>query len=250
MFYVYAHYRADDPAGLPFYIGKGKAERDIANKRNPIWKNIANKHGFIIKRLAENLTESEAWELEKSLIKKYGKISENTGCLSNIADGGEGASGVIHSDETKAKWSDAKKGKTWEEIFGAEKAAEIRQRRKLVGRKHSEETKKKLSEAKKGNKNPMYGKSPSPEHSRKLSEARKGKPSPIKGKRYSDEARQNYKQAAILRSKDLQWRNNISNALTGISRSEETKRKMSAAAKLREAKKRELNNQKRKNSNE
>ena len=70
---------------------------------------------------------------------------------SNIADGGEGASGTTHTDETKAKWSIAKKGKTWEEIYGPEQAQKMREQRKITGRKpHSEETKKKISDALKG----------------------------------------------------------------------------------------------------
>lgn len=238
MFYVYAHYRATDPDGNPFYIGKGKSNRDISHKRNPHWKNIVAKHGFISKKIKENLTEDEAWNLEKDLIQKYGKLSDGTGCLCNLADGGEGASGTIHSDETKKKWSIAKKGKTWEEIYGVEGAQQIREKRKKTGRKpHSEETKKKLSLSKIGEKNPMYGKSPTAEHSKKLSEAKIGKPSNSKGKKYSEETRQNFKKAAILRASNLDWRNKISKSLTGIVRSEETKKKMSDAAKIREAKK-------------
>lgn len=243
MFYVYAHFKADNPTGDPFYIGKGKSSRDVSHKRTPHWKNIVAKHGFISKRIAEGLTEQEAWDLEKTLIKQYGKLSEGTGCLCNIADGGEGASGTVHSAETKVKWSNAKKGKTWEEIYGVDQAKKIREKRKITGRKpQSVEARRKISESKKGEKNPLYGKTFSPEHSRKLSEAKIGKPSPTKGKKYSEESRQNYKKAAILRAADDTINKKISNSLKGIKRSEETKRKMSEAAKLREAKKK-LSNQ-------
>lgn len=238
MFYVYAHYKADSPNSDPFYIGKGKSLRDLSHKRNLFWKNIVAKHGFVSKRIAENLTEQEAWELEKTFIKQYGKLTEGTGCLCNIADGGEGASGTIHSTETKAKWSVAKKGKTWEEIYGVEQAQRIREKRKITGRKpHSEETKTKMSIAKQGVNNPMYGKSPSEEHSRNLSMAKIGKPSNSKGKKHSEKARQNHKKAAIIKAANPVIREKISNSLKGIKRSEETKRKMSEAAKLREAKK-------------
>jgi hypothetical protein len=238
MFYVYAHYRSTDPHGNPFYIGKGKANRDTSHKRNPYWKNIVAKHGFVSKKIKENLTEDEAWGLEKSLIQQYGKLSDGTGCLCNLADGGEGASGTIHSEETKKKWSIVKKGKTWEEIYGIEGAKKIREKRKKTGRKsHSAETKKKLSLSKIGDKNPMYGKSPTPEHSKKLSESKIGKPSNSKGKKYSETTRQKFKQAAILRALDPEIRNKISKSLTGIVRSEETKKRMSEAAKKREAEK-------------
>ena len=238
MFYVYAHYKSDSPDSDPFYIGKGKSSRDSYHKRNPYWKNIVAKHGFVSKRIAENLTEQEAWELEKTLIKQYGKLTEGTGCLCNIADGGEGASGTIHSAETKAKWSVAKKGKTWEEIYGVEQAQRIREKRKITGRKpQTDEVRRKISESKKGKKNPMYGKSPSPEHSRKLSEAKIGKPSNSKGKKFSEIARQNMSKAAIIREADPVKKEKISKKLKGRTFTDETRMRMSEAAKLREAKK-------------
>jgi uncharacterized membrane protein len=243
MYYVYAHYKADDPNGLPFYIGKGKGKREYSNKRNRFWRNIVSKHGFISKKIADNLSEQAAWDLEILLISQFGKLCDHTGCLSNFSDGGEGAAGTKHTDQTKAKWSAAKKGKTWEEIYGLEQAQVIREKRKLTGRKpHSEETKKKLSEAKKGSNNPMFGKKLAPEHRRKLSESKLGNTN-TKGKKYSDKARQNYKKAAKLREADPGKRLNASKKLTGIKRSEETRRRMSVAARLREAKKKLLTNE-------
>lgn len=241
MFFVYAHYRADRPDSDPFYIGKGKNTRDLSKKRNRLWTNIANKHGFVVKKLKENLTEQEAWNLEISLIAQYGKLIDDTGCLANITNGGEGASGTIHTDETKAKWSSAKKGKTWEEIYGVEQAAAIREKRKARKRIHSDETRRKMSESKQGEKNPMHGKTITGEHSQKLSQAKIGKPSNSKGKIYNQETRQHYKEAAIIRAADQKINEKISNSLKGIKRSEETKRKMSEAAKLREAKKKSSN---------
>jgi group I intron endonuclease len=44
-----------------------------------------------------------------------------------------------------------------------------------LGKKHTEETKTKMSEAKKGEKHPMYGKTFSEEYKKKLSESHKGK---------------------------------------------------------------------------
>ena len=63
----------------PYYIGKGKNKRDASKYRNRFWKNIVKKHGFIVKRVRENLTEQEAWDLETELIKKYAKISKGSG---------------------------------------------------------------------------------------------------------------------------------------------------------------------------
>jgi hypothetical protein len=243
MFYVYAHYKADDPNGNPFYIGKGKGCRELSQTRNLFWQNIVKKHGFISKRLYENLTEQEAWAIEINLINQFGKLTEGVGCLCNLTDGGEGASGVTHTVTTKEKWSRAKKGKTWEEIYGPEKAEEIRAKRKLTTRVQSEETRKKISEANKGEKNPRYGKPLGSEHRAKISAARIGKPSNSKGKKYSEETIQNYKKAAIIRAANPSINEKISNSLTGIKRSEETKKKMAEAARLREAKKRLSSNQ-------
>ena len=235
MYYVYAHYKADDPNGLPFYIGKGKNQRDLSQTRNQFWKNISTKHGFVSKRLHENLTEQEAWDIETALIEQYGKLSEGTGCLCNLSNGGEGASGVVHSVETKQKWSNAKKGKTWEEIYGIEQANKMREDRKKIKRVHSVETREKMSASKKGENNPMFAKTFSDEHKEKLSEARIGKPSPTKGIKHSDKARQNYAKAAKIRVARADIYKKVSSKLTGITRSEETKKKMSSAAKAREA---------------
>jgi len=92
MFYVYLHIRNDD--GSPFYVGKGYGnrykQRDRVNKH---WKNIVNKYGFDIILLEQDLSEPEAFELEKYWIKRIGRISDKTGSLVNITNGGDGASG-------------------------------------------------------------------------------------------------------------------------------------------------------------
>lgn len=77
----------------------------------------------------ENLTLKEALDLEKTLIKKYGKICDNSGILSNISDGGEGVilttSEIIHRKskkirEIKRKQAEErknKKNKEWENLI-------------------------------------------------------------------------------------------------------------------------------------
>ena len=67
--------------------------------------------------------------------------------------------GKHHSEQSRKKMSDARKGKSM-----------------------SEEHYNKLSKAFKGEKNPFYGKHHSEEQCKKWSEIRKGRPSPIKGK--------------------------------------------------------------------
>jgi hypothetical protein len=86
---VYVHLRADDH--LPFYIGVGTRRRafDFCS-RNKFWKNVKNKHGVVVQIIAENLTRAEAFELEKKLISEYRRQYHT---MTNICDGGEGATG-------------------------------------------------------------------------------------------------------------------------------------------------------------
>jgi RNA polymerase-binding transcription factor DksA len=85
MYYVYKHIRLKDNS--IFYIGKGKGERLYsADKRNNYWKRIVDKDGgFRAELITDNLSENEAFDLEKSIISKIGL--EN---LSNITEGGTG----------------------------------------------------------------------------------------------------------------------------------------------------------------
>lgn len=64
------------------------------------------------------------------------------------------------SDEDKKYQSELKKGKTWEELYGVEKALEMREH---------------LSEATSGENNGMFGKKQSEEARKKISEKRRGK---------------------------------------------------------------------------
>lgn len=96
-FFVYLHRRATD--NRIFYVGKGCRYRHKSKwNRSQHWHNIVNKHGYIIEIAQSGLTEKEAFTLEIELIAKY----KNLG-LCNRTIGGEGSSGVIVSEETKAK---------------------------------------------------------------------------------------------------------------------------------------------------
>lgn len=85
-FYVYAYIRNKDSdtakAGTPYYIGKGKANRAYRKHRNNSTPLDIN----YIKIVSENLTEQDAFELEKQLIKQYGRKDNNSGILMNRTD--------------------------------------------------------------------------------------------------------------------------------------------------------------------
>ena len=147
-FYVYAHVRLDN--NMCFYVGKGKGKRKDKKTRGLLHDNISNKYGHKVVIIANNLTEKEAFKLERKTIKYYVCTlgygiyikgyyvnTENKKFLTNCTWGGEGASGYKHSEESKRKNSESHKGK-----------------------KQSEETKIKKSEAMKGENNPMFGKNP------------------------------------------------------------------------------------------
>lgn len=131
MFYVYLHVRED--TGVPFYVGKGYGNRCMQRDRsNVYWKNIVNKHGFDVVFLEENLSEQDAFELEKYWINRIGRMCDNQGPLVNITTGGDGCAG--------RSWNGIRTGKS----------------NPMYGHKQTKETKKKISETKKGKPRPLH----------------------------------------------------------------------------------------------
>src|ERR1035437_11030108 len=81
--YVYCHKRLDK--NEIFYIGKGINKKEThlfyrayeISRRNNIWKSIVNKTKWEYQILFKNLSQDEAFLIEKNLIAKYGKIYNN-----------------------------------------------------------------------------------------------------------------------------------------------------------------------------
>ena len=199
-FYVYEHIRLDN--NTCFYVGQGKGNRAYELDRNDFHDNISNSYGHAVVIVKDNLTEEEAFELEKDTIEYYVftlgygidiegyKNRENDEFLTNLTFGGEGSSGFKHSEEAKQKMSESRKGT-----------------------KHSEEVKRKMSEARKGIK---Y----SEEAKRKMSEAKRGI-------QLSEEHKKKISESCKGRQLSEETKRKMSKSKKGRKCSEETKRKLS-----------------------
>ncbi len=158
-YYVYIHRRND--TNDVFYVGKGNGRRANSKHRRSDWWNsiVAKAGGFTVEFAEKEMSEESAFDLEIELIKFY---RENGYTLCNHTDGGEGPSGMVHTEEAKAKIALAHKGNKYN-----------------VGRKHSDEIREKLSKSKKGrNKGQTHnrGRKHSDESKKNMSIAQKNSP--------------------------------------------------------------------------
>jgi hypothetical protein len=148
--YVYAHKRLDKDE--IFYIGIGKkknyerAYEFNSQKRNNIWNKIFKKTDIEVLILHEGFDKITASEKEKELIKFYGRIDLNEGCLSNMTDGGDGILNCKRSDITKYKLSQQKIGDK-NPMYGKKQSNETKEKRRqsLIGKKRNSDTKAKQS---------------------------------------------------------------------------------------------------------
>ena len=179
----------------PFYVGKGIGNR--INVHDRIYDTKTHKRAKIQKikklglevikiKLFEDLTESSAFDLEKSTISIIGRRDKVEGPLLNLTDGGEGSSGKIYTDDelekksnkTKEWWyllkedrekykshcnhisqqvSIAQKGISYDERHG-DKADEMRAKRSEWAKENFDKTGLAQMDFN-GQNNPMFGKS-------------------------------------------------------------------------------------------
>lgn len=161
MYYVYQ--LVDPRTDQPFYVGKGSGSRAkthlraIPNTRNPYKENkIADIRSAglepKIEFVAENIVDEElAYTIEAELIKRHGRKGyEADGILTNSC---------IDNRPPNHR------GKTYEDIYGPERAKEQRAMRSRLQKErggygpesHKESTKQQISQALSGNRNPRFG---------------------------------------------------------------------------------------------
>jgi hypothetical protein len=213
IFYTYAYLREDK---TPYYIGKGKGDRVYKKSKNDI-RPPRDKSKIIL--LKQNLSEGDAFNHEKYMIAIFGRKDLGIGILHNRTDGGDGSSGVLQTEETKLKRSNALKGrprpeevknKIGEKNKGRTQSQEARNKigdthkgnTYWVGRKHTEQSKQKMRDAKVGKSSHMKGKSHSEETKDKISSSKKGKSNGCEGRKYSPETIEKMRQSARNRKKN------------------------------------------------
>jgi len=117
VYYVYRHIRLDK--NTPFYIGRGTKARvfnthcqeykrayiKTIGVRTKHWQNIFNISEIQVDILYETTNFEEIKLKETEFIRMYGREDLGLGTLINLSDGGEGISGYVMSETTKAKKS-------------------------------------------------------------------------------------------------------------------------------------------------
>lgn len=177
VFYVYVWIRND--INEPFYVGKGKGRRCYDKRRkNKFLKYVMGYLertgvGYTVIKLKENMTELEAYDLEKETISLYKSKGYK---LTNIMPGGEGGDYVSSlTPEEKAEYSK----RMSQSCMGKNK-----------GHKHTEEAKRKMSIAaskRVGPLNPYYGHHESRKKKKSDLIVKTGKPQTEKQKKAASE---------------------------------------------------------------
>lgn len=200
IYYVYVLFRPWD--GSPFYVGKGKGrrwldhDRESHRGRNKHLSNIFKKaqaQALEIPRIKirENLTETEAFEIEIAFIRAIGRKRDG-GPLVNATNGGDGTSGHVvepciaksSSERMKSQWANAE--------YRARQVARLTGNKYTAGRKLSPEHRAKIAASLIGKPGRSSGRSLSDEHKRKLREFNSGR-------RHDDAAKAKIREAALGR---------------------------------------------------
>jgi hypothetical protein len=187
-FYVYVLFREN---GVPFYVGKGKTDRwshhfraAKAGKKGYRYNVIRDMQSRNVDipavKIAEDLSEAEAFIVERALIDAMGRYP--LGLLVNQTNGGDGAGGYQQTDEHRAKIGEANRGRRHTAESRAKMSASA------VGKKLSPQSIAKTAAANRGRKL-------TEEHKAAVSKARKARV----GVKLSDAHRANLARAQVAR---------------------------------------------------
>lgn len=207
---VYRHRRLD--TNEVFYVGMGSIKRAhegvSSGKRSKEWKNIVNKHGYIVEVVMENITQEDAIELEELMIKEYGRKDKGLGLLVNYTDGGEGGGhGRMISDKQKEAISKSQKGikkiQTQARIEAQKKKSE-----EMTGSKLPDWWSKKISTA-------LKGRVFTDEWKENISKSRIGGDNPSAKKVINTETKQVWNSAAECADENKIHRNTLRRWLNG-----------------------------------
>jgi len=175
----------------PFYVGKGTGKRWKSHmsealrvkvgshKDNKIRKIIAETGDLPGVAIAsENLDEAEAFSLERSMIVLLGRADLGKGPLTNKSAGGEGQTGYVHTEATKAllRTITAENVQKYGNGFAGKHHTEEAKAKKREASKRAwgdPEKRAKQSKRNSGEGNPMYGRKRSDEERRKISQSKK-----------------------------------------------------------------------------
>lgn len=148
-FYTYLWLRGD---GTPYYVGKGSGIRAFTSWAHGVHC-PPDKNRILIQ---EHVSEEEAFEAEAFFIEYYGRLWLGTGCLRNIAGGGQNppkANGRVWTEEHKIKMRNRFQGiPLLEEHRKKLSEAHMGQAAWNKGVPNAEKTRKKISIANKGRK--------------------------------------------------------------------------------------------------
>lgn len=151
-FYVYEWFKVDTLE--VFYVGKGTGNRRFElHNRNEYFKNIYNKYDCAVRLVYQSLTNEESCQLEIERIAEMKSIGQ---AMCNFTNGGTGFStGDLNPNRLNPPVGE-KNPMYGVQFFGEDNP--------FFGKTHTDETKKKISNSRKGKgarfgkDNPMYGK--------------------------------------------------------------------------------------------
>lgn len=187
VFYTYLWLRED---GTPYYVGKGTGRRAFIPKYHGV--PVPSRDRIIVQ---EHPSEVDAFEAEKFMIAYYGRKDIGTGVLRNLTNGGDGCSGLRHSEAFKQKTRNRMLGNSYtlgmklSQEFCKKQSERLKGNKLSLGSHPNEATRKKLREAHLGKPSGMLGKTQTESTRRKIAAALVGGTMPFKGKPWSEARR-------------------------------------------------------------